>query len=376
MKDGEGIISVIIPVFRTEYNLLQRCIESILNSSYKAIEIVIIDDGNDVEYANKLNQFISSNIKVIHKKHKGLSAARNTGLSIARGEYISFVDADDMITNYYFEEAIKMIQHFNLDIAVGGVKFVDAFNDQILLEKHYILKDHKKIEVFSKEDIFLPIANLFMDDLHEKGFSNLTNGSVSWKLYNKRCINDIRFDEEIHLLEDRVFNIQAFSNANKIGFTDSIWYLYYQYNYSLIHSYHENSLSNMSIVFRHCINCIKKYPGIEKYASRWMMSNIYTCIYLDLLNKKNPNGFIFNKNRLSKWFKSEEWKEAKRYFSIESLPLHTKIAACLCIHDEAFLMLTYYTILHLLRSKWINSGINNIRHKISLRVKNGKKSRF
>ena len=351
MEYGEkGLISVIIPVFKTDFALLQRCIASILGNTYKKIEILIIDDGNDTEYAKQLDIFDKENVKVVHSHHKGLSAARNIGLSIAMGEYIAFIDSDDEITDCYFEEAIKMVMEYDLDIAVGGVRYVDAINNTILTNKHYILKDFQKIEIFSGNN-FLPIANLFNDDLQEKGFSNMTNGSVSWKLYNKKCISSISFDENIHLLEDRIFNLQAFSNAKKIGYTDSIWYIYYQYNNSLIHSFQPDSLSNMKVIFKHCIKCINNYPGIEKYASRWMMSNIYTCIYLDLLHDNNKEGFINNKNRLLKWFKSEEWKEAKKHFSSEMLPVHTKIAAHLCIHDEAFLMLTYYAALDTLRKK-------------------------
>ncbi|MBO4919414.1 MAG: hypothetical protein J5365_04585, partial [Erysipelotrichaceae bacterium] len=184
------------------------------------------------------------------------------------------------------------------------------------------------MEIFyEKRDKNLVIANVLVDNLQERGFSNCVSGSAWGKLYRKKILQNSSFDEELFLSEDRMFNLDVFSIAERIGFTDSIWYFYYQYNHSAIHSYHKDSIKNMSKLFEHCLYRIQVNSGIESYISKWMMSNIYICIFLDLLHKDNRRGFMFNKNRLLKWFYSEEWKKSKEYFTYKDLPIHTKIAA-------------------------------------------------
>ena len=101
---NEELISVIIPIYKVE-KYLRECIDSIINQSFKNLEIILVDDGSPDncgkicdEYAKKDNR-----LKVIHKENGGLSSARNAGLDIATGEYISFVDSDDYVSNKFIE---------------------------------------------------------------------------------------------------------------------------------------------------------------------------------------------------------------------------------------------------------------------------------
>ena len=98
MSDNE-LISVIVPIFKVE-DYLRKCVDSVINQTYKNLEIILVDDGSPDncpkicdEYANQ-----DSRIKVIHKENGGLSDARNAGMKIAKGEYVSFIDSDDYIS--------------------------------------------------------------------------------------------------------------------------------------------------------------------------------------------------------------------------------------------------------------------------------------
>ena len=104
----DKLISVIVPIYNVE-KYLTKCIESIINQTYKNLEIILVDDGSPDkspiicdEYAKKDNR-----IKVIHKKNGGLSDARNYGMSLATGEYISFIDSDDYIDEEMYEKHMK-----------------------------------------------------------------------------------------------------------------------------------------------------------------------------------------------------------------------------------------------------------------------------
>lgn len=114
-------ISIVVPVFRVEKEL-DRCVQSLLNQTYKNIEIILVDDGSPDfcpkmcdEYAEK-----DSRVKVIHKKNGGLSDARNVGLKNAEGKYILYVDSDDYIDLDSCERFLKVFENYDVDIVVGG----------------------------------------------------------------------------------------------------------------------------------------------------------------------------------------------------------------------------------------------------------------
>ena len=107
------MISVIVPVYKVEA-YLEKCVDSICRQTYKDLEIILVDDGSPDrcpricdEYATKDNR-----IKVIHKDNGGLSSARNAGLDIAQGEFISFVDSDDTIHSQMMEVLLSLIERF------------------------------------------------------------------------------------------------------------------------------------------------------------------------------------------------------------------------------------------------------------------------
>lgn len=125
-------ISVIIPVYNVE-KYLKQCIESVLNQTYENLEIILIDDGTKDnsgiicdDYSKKDNR-----IKVVHQKNMGLSGARNTGLKIATGDYISFIDSDDFIDNKMFEVMILALKENNADIVECGTIFCNEIGEYI-----------------------------------------------------------------------------------------------------------------------------------------------------------------------------------------------------------------------------------------------------
>ena len=111
------LVSIIVPVYKVE-DYLERCIRSIVNQTYKEIEIIIINDGSPDKCPEICDKWAEEDkrIKVIHKKNGGLSDARNAGMQIASGEYIAFVDSDDWISPFYLEYLIKAIVDSKCDI--------------------------------------------------------------------------------------------------------------------------------------------------------------------------------------------------------------------------------------------------------------------
>ena len=117
----ENLISVIIPVYNAE-KFLNKCLDSVIGQTYKNLEIILVDDGSQDdsgkicdEYAQKDNR-----IKVIHKENGGDSSARNTGLKMATGKYITTIDSDDWIELNAYEDMLKVLLEKNVDIVRCG----------------------------------------------------------------------------------------------------------------------------------------------------------------------------------------------------------------------------------------------------------------
>ena len=133
----EDLITVIVPVYKVE-KYIRKCIESIINQTYKNIEIILVDDGSPDdcgkicdEYAKKDNR-----IKAIHKENGGLSDARNKALDLTNGKYVIFVDSDDYIEKNAIEYLYQLMQKYNTDIAIGLVNPIyDGEKNNILKNK-------------------------------------------------------------------------------------------------------------------------------------------------------------------------------------------------------------------------------------------------
>lgn len=118
-------LSIIVPVYNTE-KYLNRCIDSIINQTLKDIEIIIVDDGSKEKCALLCDEISKTDlrIKVVHKENGGLGFARNSGIEVATGEYIGFVDSDDYIDKSMYETLYNSVKKYNADLAISGISFV------------------------------------------------------------------------------------------------------------------------------------------------------------------------------------------------------------------------------------------------------------
>ena len=118
-------ISVIVPVYNAE-NYIDKCVESLVNQTYKNLEIILVNDGSTDSSGTKCDEWAKkdSRIKVIHKENGGVSSARNAGLDVAEGAYVAFVDSDDSLKTTAYEKSVSEIQQHNLDLLIFGYETV------------------------------------------------------------------------------------------------------------------------------------------------------------------------------------------------------------------------------------------------------------
>lgn len=191
MKNYEVLISVIIPVYNVECYLVE-CVQSIINQTYSNLEIILVDDGSTDASPRICDAFAQKDkrIIVIHKKNEGVSAARNSGIEIAKGEYIGFVDSDDFIDSQMYE---KLIAAFSFTQNVGITSCLAyRFNDS-------------SISSYRPEIDIDSIRIVSHVDYEEKIIAETISYTCWNKLYKRNAINAIRFRQG-RLNEDFMFN--------------------------------------------------------------------------------------------------------------------------------------------------------------------------
>ena len=220
----QPLISIIVPVYKVE-KYLARCVDSVLAQTYTNIEVILIDDGSPDgcpaicdEYAAK-----DQRIVVIHQPNAGVSAARNAGLDIAKGEYIGFVDSDDWIEPDMYEVLYGLIHKYKAEIAnIDFGSFYQGENKKVLqIDESFS---------FTKNDAFQLLC------FSRKGF----NASVCSKLIKAELFSDIRFRTDITYGEDCLVSYQLAAKSERIAYTEYRCYHYFQRSTSAAHTYRED----------------------------------------------------------------------------------------------------------------------------------------
>lgn len=206
------MISVIVPVYNS-CAYLKNCIDSILRQTYSDLEIICVNDGStdgSLRILKELEQQ-DSRIIVLSQDNAGVAAARNAGLEIAQGEYVAFVDSDDELQPDMYEVLINLAQENGSDITHCGYRkmYLDGTSKDICGTGQLLVQT-------ADEAICCLLAG-------ERFVSGLWN-----KLYRTNAIADIRFDTQLKINEDTLFNVQAFRRAEKTVFIDLPKYLYFE----------------------------------------------------------------------------------------------------------------------------------------------------
>lgn len=221
VRTDDKLVSIIVPVYNVE-KYFTRCINSLISQTYKNIEIILIDDGstdNSGKLCDEASLHYGNKVVVIHKKNEGLSDARNTGIKIAKGYYIAFVDSDDFVSNDMIQTMVSDLQKYNVDIACIGFQ---EFSDETFNISSAIQENH--IDIY---DRFQAIKILFSNT----GFCNF-----SWnKLYKAELFLDIKFPYG-RKMEDLGTTYLLFEKSQRILYNHQKLYYYNQHHGSILHN--------------------------------------------------------------------------------------------------------------------------------------------
>ena len=207
-------LSVIVPVYGVE-DYLETCVDSILDQPFADLELILVDDGSPDRCPQICDAYAAkdSRVRVIHKPNGGLSSARNAGLDMARGEYISFVDSDDYIRSGMYLSMMERCRALDLDLCLCG---------------HAIARENTVTDADNFEDI--PADQVFSsDDLLQKlVYSVNTNYVVVWnKIVRRAALGTLRFAEgKQH--EDEYLMHRLYGACHRIGMVNEAFYVYRQ----------------------------------------------------------------------------------------------------------------------------------------------------
>ena len=261
-------VSVIVPVYNTE-KYLEECISSITSQTIREIEIIIVDDGSREECAVLCDSLAKTDdrIKVIHKENAGPGFARNTGVEVANGEYIGFVDSDDYIKPDMYETLYNTALKTNADLVVSGISFVggNTFGKSgEYEEKHYFDKE----TVFEKEDLKNLLLGVVGALPHEPDDSRY-GVSTCKNLFKRSVITDKKIEflsERKVMSEDAIFMIDFIKLIDKAVGIHGAFYCYRRNDESFSKSYRNDRFSMVQSFINELENHIKDVCKREEYS--------------------------------------------------------------------------------------------------------------
>jgi glycosyltransferase involved in cell wall biosynthesis len=216
-----SLISVIVPVYKVEA-YLEKCVNSIINQTYRNLEIILVDDGSPDNCPQMCDEIakLDERIVVIHKQNGGLSSARNAGIDAAKGEYIGFVDSDDYIHPEMYERMYKALTAAEADLCICSYEMIyenreKTSKDLGSIKNEVLTRDGAFGKLFAKDDWYYVMAPM--------------------KLYKKALFSNLRF-ELGRLHEDTFLVHHLFGKCNCVVTISDKLYMYLQRGSSIMHT--------------------------------------------------------------------------------------------------------------------------------------------
>ena len=288
------LISIIVPIYNVEL-YLKRCIDSILNQTYTNSEIILVDDGSLDNCPQICDDYEKkdSRIKVIHKENGGLSEARNVGLKMASGDYISFIDSDDYIDNTMYEKMINKLLEYNADIVECGTNYV--YDNQVVKYKGANIEKECNAENALK--------GLILGDSFQQTVWN--------KIYKKNIIQDILF-EKGKINEEDIWTYIVFSRCNKlVSITEPLYFYIQRANSIMGQNYSIKRLDGVEARYRRLIFIKNNYYSLYNFEKK---SFFFYCLYncQCILRCKNKSDKIKGYNIIQSYIKKIDFNSKEQ----------------------------------------------------------------
>lgn len=258
--EDERAISIIVPAYNVE-NFLPSCIESIITQTYTNFELIIVNDGSTDSSGDICNSFAKNDarIKVIHQENKGLVKARQSGLQLASGKYILYIDGDDYVESRFCELLIKETFNFDADIVIGG--YIRNYRGRMITVKNILPAGRYENDEIEK----IWDKMIFTGDFFSHGVS-----TYSWgKLFKRDILIPIQMAIPLNITigEDAACVYPFISKSSKLVITSASNYHYVQHQSSMLKSFSnvKSEIEKLSILFSFMLDFFKDHKFFEKF---------------------------------------------------------------------------------------------------------------
>ena len=302
------MLSIIIPVHNSS-NFLNRCFKSLINQSYKNLEVILIDDGSTDDSPKICDEFckVHNFAKCIHTKGGGVSNARNLGISISSGEYIAFLDSDDYVSDNFYEKLMN---------AGGEMCF-----GTIIVDRDGVFKRMNEIHIFDFvndiKNIYYFIVDDFEKELPDEIIKNRIFGSVCRSIFKRSIIfdNNIFFDEKISIGEDLLFMLKYLTHVERAHFCDAFYFYCFNSNSSTslyCGGYLPNFLDKYELLTKRIIETISDSKMTNDLIKKTIDYQKMKFVLSFVVNETKLAS-VYSKQKLTAFFQKKENKELLKF---------------------------------------------------------------
>jgi len=336
-------LSIIVPVYNVE-KYIKKCLESLIIQPLEDIEIILIDDGSEDASGKICDEYSKrdTRIKVVHKKNEGVSIARNTGMQMAQGKYITFVDSDDWIENNTYEILLKKLEQQEVDLLIYNYNYINNQTEKNICfpESIFIKNDKEKIQDLQALTLAPELGKYTSFQVTFLGLG------VCWnKIYKKEIIekNNLQFKikRKNTMNEDLLFNYEYLENVNAVQIVNENLYNYRQISTSAVKKFNHDILN----IYQELLGEIQKHE--EKHIQdvyyktafnlRVTLSFFYI-VKLYFCHKENKKPYFTRYKEFKKCLKEEKYNQAFKNIDKKYCNYKVKITKIL-LHLKMYLLL-------------------------------------
>lgn len=279
---NEPLISIVVPVYKTQQYLL-KCIDSVLNQTYKNLELILVDDGSPDDCPRLCDEIaqMDQRVCVLHKRNGGVSSAKNAGIDAATGDYIGFVDSDDWIEPSMFETLLGLALEHKAEMSMCGYVHNGGIKTEISFKKNGVLKQAEALQ-----NVLLPngFEGFMVNKLFASKLLNATEGQTK----------KLRLNESIYYCEDQLFVCQAIMRSKSVAFTGAQLYHYLIRPDSLTETFTRESLTFLSAKYE-IITLLKPFNMKVAEASYSNSASYFLCKFYKALRKDRATVMLLQK---------------------------------------------------------------------------------
>lgn len=296
----EKLVSIVIPAYNPPKELFRACIESVITQNYFNLEVVVIDDGSKLEFAEYMDEIAlqDNRIRIIHQINTGEGGARNAGMQKASGDYMVFVDADDCLGFGWLNYAMQIADKTDADVVCGKVIMCEkkpAQNNACSYEYRFFEKD----ELWKIQRDVLKGKTALLN-----GVDYLDVGACA-KLFKHTVIHDMEFPVGVKLSADQVFNHEVLSKCNSYAITNYDSYYYIMNPESISHVYHADAVR----IMMHSLEFVKAHlidnPEVIKAFNYHVVDDLQKALQFSFFNSSKKLSISAITKGISKSLRNE-----------------------------------------------------------------------